>query len=288
MTLGRGSEWRSGGLLAMALGCFALLPWYSSLPVPHRLLSSAVFAALALGIALWARPRPRPAPSLRDAQQVCSRGGAGLHLTHVQGLGAPGRRYALVLRSADQEIVLAQSFDPGEVLREAHRWAKQLDLSLHPGWGLQAPDLGADADRGRATGHRWRSLVAPAQSGTRTAATALFVCALVYLLFVAGVALLRRGQLSLVSVGLWSLGLTLLTLLGAATRTSRVLLHVGDRVRLERSVLGVVVQRVVMERSELGRLKAVAPAGESARHLLLLADEDSWAIECDVSAARHL
>ena len=293
-------DWGAAGLVAFL--CLAL----AAVAFPHALRSGGGVGAVVmlLGTAAvlgwYARPRRlQPEALTRALEALSRRGPLTLQLTAGAGggIGRAGLAYAAIARldgarldgarSDAVEVVLAQADEPAQVLAVARYWQRQLGVPLLPGWGLTKAELDAlDAKRG--VSHARLSYAGPSQHGAGGAVVALACSAIAVLALAGSVAIFRAPPTSLMSLVLLGVGVGLLVLLAAATRSDRTSLVVQEAFEVERRCLGFSLAKLQLPLEELRLLSVVSPGGRHARHLLVGSNQGFWAIECPAKLAPAL
>lgn len=275
-------DWGAGALVAGVGAVFVLVALVSAAQTSHGWWA-VLFLSGGVGVLAWrARPeRPRERHLAKAVDRLLSRGDLVIQLTSrtATSIGRAGSAYAAVARSDAGEVLLAQADEPASVLAVARYWQLDRGVPLLPGWGLTQADLEPIAlDRSVATARV--DYLGPSQHGATGSAIALLCSAIALTLLVGSVALLRQDPPSTLSLVLFGVGVGLLLLLAAATRTdiTRILLH--DALEVERRCLGFRVGGLELPSAAVRLLSIVSPEGKHGRHLLLASSAGFWAIEC--------
>lgn len=296
-----------GGLGVGALFVIAsLLPFLGEdLTLPHWL-TFAVLAGIGGGLIglSWPR-RQRLLLNLRERRLE----GAGnpIALEDIQTLELGGStqnpdevpiiRYEVVLKArAGRELVLLSSKDPALVTRDLGKLLEVCPLPLRSGWGLPKDatpwtPVDRDDDRER-PGASPREIVLERHDPPLPGGITILIGGLgVGLMW--GIDIYRRAQtglpLSVLSIALAVFFSLLLTLLGLALISNRLVLRTGPHgLILEARTLGVRLQRFRVPNAELARVHVVSPDGEEAWHVLLETTQGALSLPCRPSNASEL
>lgn len=296
-----------GGLGVGALFVIAsLLPFLGDdLTLPHWL-TFVVLAGIGGGLIGLSWPRRRRLVlNLRDRRLE----GAGnpIALEDIQTLELGGStqnpeevpiiRYEVLLKArAGRELVLLSSKDPALVSRDLGKLLEICPLPLRSGWGLPkgaAPWTPIDRDDDReGSSASPREIVLERHDPPLPGGIAVLVGGL-------GVGVMwtidiyRRAQtglpLSVLSIALAVFFSVLLTVLGLALISNRLVLRTGpDGLILEARTFGLRRQRFCVPHADLGRVHVVSPDGEHAWHVLLETSQGALSVPCRPSNAGEL
>lgn len=296
-----------GGLGVGTLFVLAsLLPFLGDdLTLPHWL-TFLVLAGIGGGLIALSWPRRRRLVlNLRERQLE----GAGnpIALEDIQTLELGGSTqnpdevpiigYEVRLKArARRELVLLSGKDPAPIVRDLTRLLEVCPLPLRSGWGLPkgaepwvVQEYAADSQRPSVSPREIQiERHDPPLPGGITVLIGGVGVGVMW-----GIDIYRRSQtglpLSVLSVALAVFFTCVLTLLGTALISNRLVLRMGpEGLILEARTLGIRFQRFRIPPATLRRVHAVSPDGEDAWHLLLETSEGPFSIPCRPSNAAEL